>query len=285
MTPMQDTMQDTAYAGQAVDDDLWGETALRRARWLRRTVVWASRLALFIAILAAWQYSSGRVFDSVFVSSPVAVAERTREWLQDGTIAANMWTTVVATLLGFAYGALAGVAVGFLLGRVRFLSDLFDPFMMALYALPRIALAPLFILWFGIGLTSRVVLSASIVFFLVFYNTLRGAREVDSDLVDVVRIMGAKRLTLFWHVIVPSSATWVFTGIQMSIPYALTGAIVGEIIASSDGLGHQLQLSANTFDTAGVFVMLVAITVIASVLNLVAQLAERASARWNVTPQ
>src|SRR5690606_8570383 len=131
------------------------------------------------------------------------------------------------------------------------------------YSLPKVALAPLFIVWFGIGLEMKVILTAAIVFFIVFLNTFTGVREVSAELVAILRLMGAKERHLLTKVIVPSAIVWVFAGLRLSVPYALIGAVVGEIIASNRGLGYLVAHAAGQFDTAGTFAALFSIVILA----------------------
>jgi NitT/TauT family transport system permease protein len=149
--------------------------------------------------------------------------------------------------------------------------------------LPKVALAPLFIIWFGIGLEMKVILTAAIVFFIVFLNTFTGVREVSSELVAILRLMGAKERHLLTKVVIPSAIVWVFTGLRLSVPYALIGAVVGEIIASNRGLGYLVAHAAGQFDTAGTFAALLSIVILALVLNKIVVLAERRLMPWRAS--
>lgn len=142
------------------------------------------------------------------------------------------------------------------------------------------ALAPLFILWFGIGLSMKVILTAAVVFFLVFLNTYSGVRNVSREQLTILRLMGANERDLLGMVVLPSALTWVFTGLRLSVPYALIGALVGEIIAANRGLGYLLSDAASQFDTAGVFAALVGIIVLALILNTAVRQAERLLMPW-----
>src|SRR5690606_35121325 len=150
----------------------------------------------------------------------------------------------------------------------------------AFYSLPKVSLAPLFIIWFGIDLEMKVILTAAIVFFIVFVNTFTGVREVSAELVAILRLMGAKERHLLTKVVIPSAIVWVFTGLRLSVPYALIGAVVGEIIASNRGLGYLLSHAAGQFDTGGTFAALVAIMVLALILNIGVKQAERRLMPW-----
>jgi len=184
-----------------------------------------------------------------------------------GRLFSHGWITVVETLVGFFFGALAGISVGLLLGRNALLAKLLDPILVSIYSLPKVALAPLFIMWFGIGIEMKIILTATIVFFLVFLNTYSGVRAVEREQLEILRLMGAKEHHLISKVVLPSAIQWVFTGLKMSVPYALIGAIVGEIMAANRGLGYLLQDAAGQLDTAGVFAALIAIIALALILQ------------------
>ncbi len=163
------------------------------------------------------------------------------------------------------------------------LAKIFDPFISALYSIPKIALAPLFILWFGIDMQMKVIFAAVTVFFLVFFNTLSGVRNVDQNLIDAVRLMGGKPRDIMLKVIVPSAMGYVLTGVHIAIPYALVGAVIGELIASNRGLGYLIDSSASDFNTAGVFAALVVLTIIGGLLNAIVNFIDRKTSRWKAS--
>jgi NitT/TauT family transport system permease protein len=261
-------------------EEVWDEAAVDRSRRRELFKVMGWRVVILALVLGAWQASSGTIIDPFYVSRPSDIGTRLWEWLGDGTVATNLYATLQATLIGFAVGSVAGIAIGFFFGRSPMVARVVDPFIIAIYSLPKVALAPLFILWFGIGLTSKIVLAATIVFFLVFYNTYAGVRSVDRDLVDVVRLMGGGRRDILRRVVLPSSATWIFNGLKISVPYALIGAVVGELTASDRGIGFVLKRASGTFDTAGVFASLVILMIVATILNQIVVYGERHVDRW-----
>jgi NitT/TauT family transport system permease protein len=237
---------------------------------------------VFILLLACWQFASGRLVDNFFISNPVDVAIRLWDWTISGFIFPHLWVTFYETMAGYILGSLIGMLLGLWLGVARFTSRLLNPFLFAFYALPKIALAPLLVLWFGLGLESKIALSTVIVFFLVFYNTVTGVREVDQDMVDTVRLMKANRRQVLLHVVIPSTMSWVFAGLKISIPYALIGAIVGELIAASEGLGFLVVRMGADFDTTGVFAVLVVIGLLAVALNHVVEMVQFRQERWKL---
>ncbi|MGP3933101.1 ABC transporter permease [Nonomuraea sp. KM88] len=256
---------------------------IERGWWERRggtVTVALTRLALVVVLLAVWEWSAERWFDITFTSKPSAIGARLLEWHQDGVLWANTWVTLEEIVLGFVLGSAAGALAGFLLASAPRVYRVLDPFVMALYSIPKVALAPLFIVWFGIGTNMKVLLAAATVFFLVFLNTAAGVREVDRGLIDAVRLMGGTKRDIATKVILPSSMTGMLTGLKVAVPYALIGAVIGELVASNRGLGYLINDAAANFDTAGVFATLVVLSVIAALLNLVVGLFDRWVGRW-----
>lgn len=244
--------------------------------------MFACQVALGLVVALLWQWGAGRVFDEAFFSSPSAILVRLWQWTRDGSIFAQVWATMHATVGGFITGSVLGLALGIWLGLSPFASRLLDPYLSALNALPKVALAPLFVLWFGIGIESKVALAAILVLFLVFLNTYTGVREVDQDLVDAARLMKATRFQVLRKVIIPSAASWVFASLKISVPYALIGAVLGEMIASNRGLGYLVQFAGAQFDTAGVFAALLVIALLAMFLNWIVGIFQKRADRWRV---
>lgn len=243
-------------------------------------LVW--QIALGVAILLIWQGASGRLIDDFFISNPLEVGRRLYQWIADGSLFLHIWATVYATIVGFVLGAVIGVVLGIWLGVSSFTARLLNPYLNALNALPKVALAPLFVLWFGLGIESKIALAAVLVLFLVFLNTYAGVREVDQDLIDGARLMRATRAQLITKVIVPSSMSWVFAGLRISVPYALIGAVLGEMIAANRGLGYLVQFSGAQFDSAGVFAVLIVIALLAVALNFLVDLVQDRMQNWRV---
>jgi NitT/TauT family transport system permease protein len=239
-----------------------------------------SRLVLIAALLAFWEIAALTFADEFFISRPSVVATKFVELALSGRLFLHGGITALETLFGFVAGAAAGIAAGLVLGRNEWLARLLDPILIALNSLPKVALAPLFIMWFGIGMGMKIILTSTIVFFLVFINTYNGVRAVDPQLIEILRLMGANERHLMTKVIVPSALQWVFAGLQLSIPYALIGAVVGEIMAANRGLGYLLQDAAGQLDTGGVFAALLAIIVLALLLQVAVRFAEKRLTPW-----
>ncbi|MGE0801384.1 MAG: ABC transporter permease [Lautropia sp.] len=237
----------------------------------------ARQAVFFAGVIVLWQWLSGPVIDPMFISDPVAVAAQLYEWTLDGTLLDAAWQTLWVSVVSFAIGTAAGIVVGYVFASWAALGDLLRPAMTALYTLPKLVMAPLFILWFGIGFEFRVVFASFIVFFFVYYNTYSGVREVPEDLIKAVRLMGASRIQLALRVIAPSALTWVANGLKISLPYAFTGVIVAEMLAGGKGLGYLLRASSDQFFAAGTFAALVVILVLAVAIDaLVSRLIARA---------
>ncbi|MES2184176.1 MAG: ABC transporter permease [Pseudomonadota bacterium] len=242
--------------------------------------LWVGRGLLIGSFLLVWQLGSGRLLDPFWFSDPWAIGQRLVQWIGDGTLLFHFWITLQEMMTGFVGGVVLGSAAGLWLGRARTLARLLHPLILAVYSLPKIALAPLFVLWFGVGMLPKIVLSGAVVFFLVFFNAYAGVREVDDDLIDTVRLMGGGKSAVRRFVLIPSALVWVFTGLKISVPYALVGAVVGEMMASNKGLGSLIQESAAQFDTAGIFAALAALLVLSVVLNELLSWLERRVLRW-----
>ena len=259
------------------------EVPLNRTWWQRyggTVTVWISRVVLVAVVVVIWQLAAGSLFDTTFTSRPSEIWAKLVLWADNGTLWSNTLITIEEVLLGFATGASAGAVAGFVLATLRTVYRVLDPFILALYAIPKVALAPLFIIWFGIGMNMKVVLAAVTVFFLVFLNTAAGVRQVDRGLIDAVRLMGGGRREVTFKVILPASMTGLLTGLKVAIPYALIGAVIGELVASNRGLGYLINDAAAQFDTAGVFAALVVLSVIAAILNLGVTMIDRRVSRW-----
>lgn len=256
--------------------------AAARARNEYGGLMLACQVVLGVIILLLWQGASGRLIDDFFISNPVDVAKRLYQWIADGSLFLHIWATVYETLMGFVVGAVGGVILGIWLGVSPFTNRLLNPYLNALNALPKVALAPLFVLWFGLGIASKIALAALLVLFLVFLNTYAGVREVDQDLIDSARLMRATRAQLIAKVIIPSAMSWVFAGLKISVPYALIGAVLGEMIAANRGLGYLVQFSGSQFDSAGVFAVLIVIALLAVALNFLVELVQHRMQLWRM---
>jgi NitT/TauT family transport system permease protein len=247
----------------SIDDILDPGIAAERRR---RAIVFTGRIVVSVGFILAWQLA-GPHLDKLIFSSPLEILQRLGEWTLDGTLWRNLLVTAEEILIGYAVGAAAGVALGLLMGSYPVLASIFDPILMAIYGVPKIAFGPLFIVWFGINLTPKVVIVALMVFFFVFLSTYEGARNVDRDLIRVVKLMGATSWQERSLVVIPGALPAIMLGLKLAVPEALVGAIVGELIVSSRGIGYLVQFSASQLDSAGVFAGLFVLMVLVLLAN------------------
>lgn len=246
----------------------------------RRRAVLLGRILVGVIFFAFWEYSSGTLVDPLFISKPSAVAMRLWRWIVTGSLWTHLSITLYATAFGFAIGSFVGFALGLLFGRNQLVADIFDPYITALYSIPKIALAPLFIIWFGIGIESKIAVSASIVFFVVFLNTYAGVRDVNPLYIHATRIMGGGQAEVLRHVIIPSASTWVITGLKVSVPYALVGTVIGEFMSSNRGIGFIISQATGLFDTTSVFAGLFTLAVVGAAINVALKHLEAWLLRW-----
>jgi len=248
-------------------------------------IIIIARIALFAGVLLAWEFASGdpddgALVDSFYVSKPSEIWKALTEWWSDGILLESIRATVSATIYGFLLGACLGVIVGIFLGSSPTFGAIFRPFIVALNSIPRLALVPLFILWLGFGAPMKVAFVATIVFFLTFYSTYEGVRDVEQRLLDVLKVMNASKAALQIKVRIPSAMAWIIQGLQVSIPYALVAAVTAEIIGSNTGVGFLIQRSAGVFHTAGVFAGIVVLVVLGLLLNMFVVVLEKRLLRW-----
>jgi NitT/TauT family transport system permease protein len=271
---------ETVAGAEAVADNLALESE-STSRSQRRGVVWGLRLAVLAIFLAVWQIISGPIISTFFISRPSGVMNELWNLISSGLLLRNLPVTLEEATVGYLAGGLLAILLGVLFGRVRLLGEVFEPFVVAFFSIPKLAIAPLIILWFGIGFNSKVVLAALLTFYMTFWNTYAGVQKVETDLLNVVLVMGASRKQLMREVIFPSSIGWILVGLRMSVPYALMGAVVGEIMAGNRGLGYLVQFSASQFNTAGVFAVLVVLCLLGSAVNQAVAYLGRRSQKWN----
>jgi NitT/TauT family transport system permease protein len=251
-----------------------------RRSWLGRLGHLLLGLLPGIALIVFWQWAAGRLIKEIYISKPTAVAQRLYEIFASGEIYPHLWTTGQELVLGYVIGVALGVVGGYALGRSPRLANVLEPYVMAFYGIPKIALAPLFIIWFGIGVWSKVALASIMVFFLVFYNVFSGVRGVDQELVNLTRVMGANERQLTRHVYLPAAAPHVMLGMRMAIPYSVIGVIVGEFTSSIQGLGLFIHEASATYDPAGVFAGITILLAFVIAANLLAGRLERRLLRW-----
>ncbi|MFJ5861788.1 ABC transporter permease [Pseudarthrobacter sp. NPDC092439] len=244
------------------------------------------QLGLAVAVLGAWELlGRAGIIDPFFFPLPSDILATVWVWISTGFVFPHLWITLQEAVLAFITGATAGLVLGFLLARVRLLERLFDPFLQMFNALPRVVLAPIFLLWFGLGIWSKVAFGFTLVFFIVFFNTLEGVKSVDRVLVDNAKMLGASEKQLLRHVFIPSALTWIFSSLHISVGFAITGAVVGEYLGASAGVGYAIAQAQGVFDTEGVFAGMFILMVVVLIIDLGVNRVERHLLRWRPPQQ
>ncbi len=226
--------------------------------------------------IAAWQWPSV----ARLVSRPVEIALGIVEVVASGTIWPHFDATLKEMAAGYLIGAVTGVALGFLCGRIKLLGDILNPYITLFNGIPKVALAPVFVIWFGIGLMSKIAIIMTMVFFVVFINTFAGLRSVNEDYVAIVRIMGASGWQVVREVFLPATLPFIIVGLRAGIPFSVIGAVVGEFIASTKGLGFFINYNQGTYDTNGIFVGVTILALLVVVLDALLSLLERRLLKW-----
>ena len=242
----------------------------------RLIVVW--RVAVALSIPLVWE-AAGRLSGSAWISTPSLVGMRLLAWASDG-LAFHIVTTAEEIAIGLGLGSLSGVFCGLLLGRMPILAGILRPIIVALYSVPLISLAPLFIMLFGLGQMPQIVLVSIVVFFLIFFNTFAGAESVDEDLIQSLHLMGASRTEVFRKVIGPASVVWIIGGLKVALPYALVAATTGEMLGSRGGIGFLLNNAAQQFDMTSLYAALVILMVLGILTSGAAARLETWLLRW-----
>jgi NitT/TauT family transport system permease protein len=280
-------MSPEVISAQAPVDTVKSGRAHSRARAARRrkAVITLGRVLLLVAVLGLWEWlSRAKVIDPFNFSMPSKVWDQINTWVMHGTafgsLGEQIWVTLQEALFGWIIGVVVGVVLGITLGRITFLAELLGPYIKVLNSIPRIVLAPIFVIWFGLGPASKVASAIVLVFFPVFFNAFQGAREVDRNLVANARILGASDRRVTLQVVIPSATSWIFTSLHVSFGFALIGAIVGEYIGATKGIGLLVAQSQNTFNAAGVYAAMVILAAVALVAEGLLTFAERRIFRW-----
>jgi NitT/TauT family transport system permease protein len=238
------------------------------------------RVAIIGGFLLLWEFASGRWLEPFLISSPSRILSSLITGFREGDLIQHTWVTFQEIAIGFPIGALSGIALGYAFGRSRLLAEIFEPIIIALNGIPRTAVAPLFIVWLGIGVWSKVGVVFLLTFFLNFFITYTGMRQMDQEYIDLARLMRVKGWKLTFKVIFPAISPYLFTGIRTSIPFAVIGAIVGEFVASTEGVGFFIRMSAGIFKTADVFVGIIVLMIMVIIMDKIAEMIEKRALRW-----
>jgi NitT/TauT family transport system permease protein len=218
-----------------------------------------------------------------FFSNPVDVAKQVVTWFATGVIWKHLWVTLIEAILAFVIGSIAGVLVGFWFARQPRVAAVFDPYVKMANALPRVVLAPIFALWLGLGIWSKVALGFTLVFFIVFFNVYQGVKEVSPTVLANARMLGMSERQLMRHVYWPSALSWMFSSLHTSVGFAVVGAVVGEYLGAAAGLGYLIQQAEGVFDVAGVFAGMLVLATFVIVIDTIVSIVERRLLVWRPT--
>ncbi|HWC04432.1 MAG TPA: ABC transporter permease [Methylomirabilota bacterium] len=271
-----------SFGPTAHESDLLARTGAEDARRdrARRIGIALARAAILAAFLGAWALASGRLVDAEFVSDPRGVATAFVTLVWSGRLFPHLGQTLVEVLGGYAIGVVLGVALTVLVAAVEAAHRVLRPFLVAFYSIPKIALAPLIIMWFGLATAPKIILAAAFVFFVVFMNMVAGVYSVNPQQANALRVMGAGRLDLLAKLVLPGTVPYLMTGLRLAVPEALIGAVVGEFISANRGLGYLVNSAAAQFNTAGTMAGILALLLIVAVMDLGLGVVERRLLRW-----
>lgn len=253
---------------------------------MSRLTLLAWQVAVAVVALALWQFfATVPVFGKMllppfFFSTPIDVASQIVNWFWTGTIWKHLVITLWESILAFTIGSALGVMVGFWFARQPRIAAVFDPYVKMVNALPRVVLAPIFTLWLGLGIWSKVALGVTLVFFIVFFNVYQGVKEVSPTVLDNGRMLGMNDRQLMRHVYWPSALSWMFSSLHTSVGFAVVGAVVGEYLGSAAGLGYVIQQAEGIFDVAGVFAGMFVLSAFVLLIDYGVTLVERRLLVW-----
>lgn len=248
------------------------------------TNLWRVATLGFLALV--WEFLAHyKIIDIFYFSQPSLILLDFYKLFSTGLVLPHISVTMQATLAGLFLGSVLGVMVAFIMGRFEMIGKIFDPVIVALYGIPKLALGPLFILWFGLGIESKIFLSFIWVFFIMYFSAYGGFKNVEQRVINTAVLMGASPFQIIHKIILPSSVPWILTGLKTGIGVALLGAIVGEYIGSAAGLGYLVQYAGNMFDTTRVLSTILVMTMIMVVLNEMVGYAEKFVLRWRPAHQ
>jgi len=244
--------------------------------------MWLARIVALLAFGAVWELTARLgLINPLFIGNPSGIlAFFFKGLFVTRELVVHLLWTLAGTLAAFMLGSVTGILVGLLFVAYPKVEQFIDPIFAGLNALPRIALAPLFLLWFGLGITSKIALGFSLTFFIVLSSTVAGARSVNSDHLMLADTLGASSTQIFRRITLPSAVPTVFSGLRLGLIYALLGVIAGEIIAAQHGLGQSLTFLAGTFQINGVFAVLLLLALLGMSLTWIMTAVEARLLRW-----
>ena len=218
-----------------------------------------------------------------FFGEPVIILQRIWEWFAGGEIYSHLGVTLYETVMAFVIGTVAGLAVGLWLALSPVAPAVADPFIKGFNSMPRVILAPIFAVWFGLGPASKIALGFTLVFFIVFFNVYQGVREVNPNVLASAKMLGATRRQLLRYVYLPSAMSWVFSSLHTSVGMAFVAAVIGEYLGSAEGVGYLILQAETTFDMNTVMAGILVLTACALILDRIVTEAEKRLMRWQPT--
>jgi NitT/TauT family transport system permease protein len=245
--------------------------------------LWAGRITMGILVFGLWELSSGRFFNDFWISRPSAIATRILDMAGNGDLWYHLQATLAETLMGLAIGMIVGTLMGVALAFSGQFAGWTFPYVMAVYSLPKVALAPLFVVWFGYGIFPRVLITVSIAFFPVLVSTVTGLKSVDPEILRLARSMRAQNRQVFLRVRLPNALPSAFAGLKVATSLAVIGAIIGEFVASDRGWGYMLVQASGSLDTSLMFAVVICLAVVASLLFYAVDVAERTVISWHAS--
>src|SRR2546427_1296284 len=279
--PSKRSPSDTRVPEVLTADEQAAEVREHRRYWLERLL----QIGVFAVLVGGWEVSARTGFaDPFFFGQPSGIANTIWRWTTRGTPAGPLWQHVAVTLeetvLAFLIGVAIGVVAGFALGRNRTLAAVFGPYVRMGNAIPRVILGSIFVIWLGLGMASKVALGVTLTFFIVFFNAFQGVREVDPNLVNNARVLGASPRQLSLDVMLPSALSWITTSLHTSFGFALIGAVVGDFLGATQGLGYLVATAQGAFNANGVFAAMVILSAVALIADALATALERRLTPW-----
>jgi NitT/TauT family transport system permease protein len=253
---------------------------------MSRTKLLVLQFLVAVAVVLLWQLFTTvpiggiKILPPFFFSTPYDVGARIVKWFVEGTIWKHLWITLIEAVLAFVIGSLGGILIGFWFAQQPLVAAVFDPYVKMINALPRVVLAPIFALWLGLGIWSKVALGVTLVFFIVFFNVYQGVKEVSPTVLANARMLGMNERALMRHVYWPSALSWMFSSLHTSVGFAVVGAVVGEYLGSAAGLGYIIQQAEGVFDVAGVFAGMLVLAAFVIGIDFVVTLVERRLLVW-----
>lgn len=257
---------------------------------MNRVTLFALQLLVAVVLIGLWHVlttvpiGGTKLLPPFFFSTPYDVGARIIKWFVEGTIWKHLYITLLESVLAFVIGSLGGVLIGFWFARKQFVAAVFDPYIKMMNALPRVVLAPIFALWLGLGIWSKVALGITLVFFVVFFNVYQGVKEVSPTVLANARMLGMSERQLLRHVYWPSALSWMFSSLHTSVGFAVVGAVVGEYLGSAAGLGYLIQQAEGVFDVAGVFAGMIVLAVFVIFIDLLVSAVEKRLLVWRPSP-